>query len=172
MEQKIDVLRLRRFKYESFIAQANNTDAPAKPTLFADCKADGSAIKLRQTILGSMMKTGTVNVSSFSLQVDLSADELADGTSPSMDESKVHSAATTADTSILHRTKDAIGQFIGLYDYHGVPEQDELPFHAGDVLVITEQDPSGWWRAKNSKGDEGFIPHNYVEQIKDAVTSC
>ena len=47
-----------------------------------------------------------------------------------------------------------------IYSYSAV-ETSELSFEAGDVLVITEQDKSGWWLA-NLGNRIGFVPRNYV----------
>lgn len=47
-----------------------------------------------------------------------------------------------------------------LYTYAAI-EPSELSFQSGDVLVITEQDKSGWWLA-NLGNKMGFIPRNYV----------
>jgi len=48
-----------------------------------------------------------------------------------------------------------------LYDYDATND-NELSFSEGDVLIITEQDDSGWWFAEKN-GRTGFIPNNYVE---------
>ncbi|KYR00589.1 hypothetical protein DLAC_02608 [Tieghemostelium lacteum] len=53
----------------------------------------------------------------------------------------------------------------GLYDYEAGCDT-ELSFHEGDILTVTEQDSSGWWFAELN-GASGFVPQNYVEQIKD-----
>eukprot|EP01087_Luapelamoeba_hula_P024536 TRINITY_DN937_c0_g1_i1.p1 TRINITY_DN937_c0_g1~~TRINITY_DN937_c0_g1_i1.p1 ORF type:complete len:508 (-),score=137.72 TRINITY_DN937_c0_g1_i1:123-1646(-) len=51
-----------------------------------------------------------------------------------------------------------------LFDYEAANET-ELTFKAGDVLIVTEQDQSGWWYAELN-GKQGFVPNNYVEEIK------
>jgi len=52
-----------------------------------------------------------------------------------------------------------------LYNYDATVDT-ELTFKEGEFLTITEQDPSGWWYAMNDNGQEGFVPHNYVELVK------
>jgi len=52
-----------------------------------------------------------------------------------------------------------------LFDYEAANDT-ELSFKAGDILTVTEQDASGWWYAElNNK--QGFVPNNYVTEIKD-----
>jgi len=48
----------------------------------------------------------------------------------------------------------------GLYDYTATCET-ELSFREGDLLMVTEQDDSGWWYAELN-GQCGFVPNNYV----------
>jgi len=51
-----------------------------------------------------------------------------------------------------------------LFDYEAANET-ELAFKAGDILTVTEQDQSGWWYAELN-GKQGFVPNNYVEELK------
>lgn len=46
-------------------------------------------------------------------------------------------------------------------------EDSELSINVGQVLTIYKQDDSGWWYAKDDDDNEGFVPFNYVESIKD-----
>eukprot|EP01112_Ceratiomyxa_fruticulosa_P009632 TRINITY_DN251_c1_g1_i1.p1 TRINITY_DN251_c1_g1~~TRINITY_DN251_c1_g1_i1.p1 ORF type:complete len:510 (-),score=131.49 TRINITY_DN251_c1_g1_i1:132-1661(-) len=48
----------------------------------------------------------------------------------------------------------------GLYDYQATCDT-ELSFAEGDILIVTEQDESGWWFAELN-GNSGFVPQNYV----------
>jgi len=48
----------------------------------------------------------------------------------------------------------------GLYDYKATNDS-EMSFNAGEILVITEQDESGWWFAELN-GNVGFVPRNYL----------
>jgi len=54
------------------------------------------------------------------------------------------------------------------YDYTAA-EDNELSFDVGDVIVVTKQDPSGWWEG-SCKGRTGMFPGNYVEVIKEAAS--
>eukprot|EP01116_Phalansterium_solitarium_P013714 TRINITY_DN31113_c0_g1_i1.p1 TRINITY_DN31113_c0_g1~~TRINITY_DN31113_c0_g1_i1.p1 ORF type:complete len:515 (-),score=226.53 TRINITY_DN31113_c0_g1_i1:200-1744(-) len=51
----------------------------------------------------------------------------------------------------------------GLFDYESTNDT-ELSFKEGDILIVTEQDESGWWYAEID-GRAGFIPENYCEVI-------
>jgi DNA repair exonuclease SbcCD ATPase subunit len=50
-----------------------------------------------------------------------------------------------------------------LFDYEATNET-ELGFKAGDILLVSEQDESGWWYAELN-GKQGFVPSNYLTII-------
>ncbi|KAK1332765.1 hypothetical protein QTO34_006295 [Cnephaeus nilssonii] len=37
------------------------------------------------------------------------------------------------------------------------------PPQKGEILLIIEKHPDGWWMAKNAKGNKGLVPRTYVE---------
>ncbi|XP_008585760.1 PREDICTED: nephrocystin-1 [Galeopterus variegatus] len=39
----------------------------------------------------------------------------------------------------------------------------DLTFKKGEILLIIEKNPDGWWTAKNAQGNEGLIPRTYLE---------
>uniref|UniRef100_A0A8C7WL57 Tyrosine-protein kinase n=1 Tax=Oncorhynchus mykiss TaxID=8022 RepID=A0A8C7WL57_ONCMY len=53
---------------------------------------------------------------------------------------------------------------VAKYNFKGTTEQD-LPFNKGDVLtiIVVTKDPN-WYKAKNTAGQEGTIPANYVQK--------
>ncbi|KAL1456307.1 hypothetical protein WDU94_001049 [Cyamophila willieti] len=52
---------------------------------------------------------------------------------------------------------------IALYSYTG-SKSDELSIVENEQLeVIGDGDGDGWLRARNYKGEEGFVPHNYLD---------
>ncbi|KFD51651.1 hypothetical protein M514_07530 [Trichuris suis] len=46
-------------------------------------------------------------------------------------------------------------------------EEDDLPFKRGEALWVIRKDPSSWWMARNSIGQTGYIPANYVEEVDE-----
>jgi len=51
-----------------------------------------------------------------------------------------------------------------MFDYES-QNDGELSMKEGDIVMITEKDPSGWWYAIKSDGKEGFVPSSYVEKV-------
>ncbi|CAF1025938.1 unnamed protein product [Rotaria sordida] len=54
------------------------------------------------------------------------------------------------------------------YKFDGKDEED-LPFKKGQILMIIKKVEPLWWLARNSVGDKGMIPANYVEYIRDDI---
>ena len=50
-----------------------------------------------------------------------------------------------------------------MYDY-SAPEPGDLPLRKGELVVIFESQRQHWWKARNSKGKEGYVPANYVKK--------
>jgi len=63
----------------------------------------------------------------------------------------------------VQESSNAIVRAQGLYDYKATNDS-EMSFNAGDVLIITEQDDSGWWFAEHN-GNVGFVPRNYLTVV-------
>ncbi|KAL3880913.1 hypothetical protein ACJMK2_033116 [Sinanodonta woodiana] len=57
-----------------------------------------------------------------------------------------------------------------LYDFHA-SNPDELNMQMNEELeIIGDGDGDGWLRAKNSSGQIGYIPENYIERYRDDVS--
>ncbi|KAK3584749.1 hypothetical protein CHS0354_002269 [Potamilus streckersoni] len=57
---------------------------------------------------------------------------------------------------------------VALYNFAG-NNPEELSFSKGDKLVLIErplEDPE-WWRARNSRGEVGLVPRNYVQVLDE-----
>eukprot|EP01125_Pyxidicula_operculata_P012445 TRINITY_DN4082_c0_g1_i1.p1 TRINITY_DN4082_c0_g1~~TRINITY_DN4082_c0_g1_i1.p1 ORF type:complete len:461 (-),score=154.50 TRINITY_DN4082_c0_g1_i1:91-1473(-) len=65
---------------------------------------------------------------------------------------------------------DEIIELITIYEYVAT-EDNELSFGEGEVIILLEKDESGWWRGRNSKGEEGVFPSNFVEPKGQSSTS-
>lgn len=51
-----------------------------------------------------------------------------------------------------------------LYDFTAEPGNNELSVQEGEVLTITNQNVGGGWvEARNSRGDVGLVPEDYIE---------
>lgn len=55
-------------------------------------------------------------------------------------------------------------EVIAMYDYAGV-EKGDLPLRKGQKVMIFDYSRDHWWRARNDKGHEGFVPSNYVKKV-------
>ena len=57
--------------------------------------------------------------------------------------------------------------FIALYDYDARTDED-LSFKKGDYLEVKDEDCKfDWWMATSrTSGKNGFIPNNYVAEVK------
>ena len=51
-----------------------------------------------------------------------------------------------------------------MYDY-AAPESGDLPLVKGERVVIFEYQRQHWWKARNAKGSEGYVPANYVKKV-------
>ena len=53
------------------------------------------------------------------------------------------------------------GLYKSLYDFKA-EEPDELPLRKEEVVEVVSKDQDPWWVGRNSNGDDGFIPSNYL----------
>lgn len=163
VEVHIDTLTLKKYKYEIFLnsmyeqhlrKSATDSDAridppelqaydsaPVMPVLFADTKRGNQAQQLRDMLLGKIKPVFNV-LQVPKLNVGVSGLSL-DGSQPNLISERV----------------------LASFDFNGDYENDELPFKQGQYLTVLEKDDSGWWRAQDEAGKEGFIPHNYVKAV-------
>jgi len=52
---------------------------------------------------------------------------------------------------------------VSLYSYDAT-ETGELTFAEGDIIMLLEENDSGWWRGRLANGSEGLFPSNFVEE--------
>ncbi|XP_058390562.1 nephrocystin-1 isoform X1 [Diceros bicornis minor] len=53
-------------------------------------------------------------------------------------------------------------EYIAIGDFTA-QQVGDLTFKKGEILLIIEEKPDGWWIAKNAKGNTGLIPRTYLE---------
>ncbi|KAL5005400.1 hypothetical protein ScPMuIL_018856 [Solemya velum] len=80
-------------------------------------------------------------------------------------DSAVYSMAATLETQHM-----ALSEIVtALYQFNST-NPEELSFVKGERLIIIDkpsEDPE-WWRARNSRGETGLVPRNYVQPCEDS----
>ncbi|XP_004369484.1 nephrocystin-1 [Trichechus manatus latirostris] len=56
----------------------------------------------------------------------------------------------------------ARGEYVAVGDF-AAQQVGDLTFQKGEILLITEKQPDGWWVAENAKGNKGLVPRTYLE---------
>ncbi|XP_053149954.1 sorting nexin-9 isoform X2 [Hemicordylus capensis] len=57
-----------------------------------------------------------------------------------------------------------------MYDFAAEPGNNELTVNEGEIITITNPDiGGGWLEGKNSKGDRGLVPTDYVEILQEGA---
>lgn len=59
----------------------------------------------------------------------------------------------------------SLPQAEALYEYTA-QAADEMSFAAGEILSITQQDPSGWWEGIKEDGTKAWLPATYVRLLQ------
>lgn len=54
------------------------------------------------------------------------------------------------------------------YSYNAASAK-ELSFKKGEILIIRDEDDSGWWYAENAEKKLGFVPANYVKKMESPL---
>lgn len=79
--------------------------------------------------------------------------------------SKTEEASATAAGGAEDEGEEEEGEkFKALYDYD-TKNEGEMSLREGEIVTITDKDPSGWWYATADDGREGFVPSSYVEPV-------
>ncbi|XP_010351535.1 nephrocystin-1 isoform X3 [Rhinopithecus roxellana] len=53
-------------------------------------------------------------------------------------------------------------EYIAVGDFTA-QQAGDLTFKKGEILLVIEKKPDGWWIAKDAKGNEGLVPRTYLE---------
>ncbi|XP_044313507.1 protein nervous wreck isoform X8 [Drosophila rhopaloa] len=76
------------------------------------------------------------------------------------------------DEPIVPEPKEAIFKCTALYSYTA-QNPDELSIVENEQLeVVGEGDGDGWLRARNYRGEEGYVPHNYLDIDQETAGSA
>ena len=59
---------------------------------------------------------------------------------------------------------NALPRAKAIYSYVA-SDTDELTLAENEVVEVMEEDPSGWWKGKNSRGEIGLFPGSYVSKM-------
>lgn len=148
LEQKIDIAKLKKFKYEGFVTKHEKKEQPKMPVLYADTKEGALAAQLRALVLGE--KAVQFNKSSLSL-----ADSSKQAPMSSSDFDLNNADSVSADAK----------KFIALYDFPTSGNPNELGISKGDIIYVSDQ-PSekGWVKARDASGRIGYVPSTYIAE--------
>uniref|UniRef100_A0A8D2BQB4 Nephrocystin-1 n=1 Tax=Sus scrofa TaxID=9823 RepID=A0A8D2BQB4_PIG len=58
------------------------------------------------------------------------------------------------------------GRYIAVGDFTA-QQVGDLTFKKGEILLIIEKNPDGWWLAKNAQGNKGLTPRTYLEPYNE-----
>ncbi|RUP48706.1 P-loop containing nucleoside triphosphate hydrolase protein [Jimgerdemannia flammicorona] len=64
------------------------------------------------------------------------------------------------------RAAPAVPVYKTIYPFQG-QESGEISFDTDEIIEIIEKDENGWWLARKD-GKEGWVPSNYLEEVKTA----
>ncbi|XP_022661486.1 adapter molecule Crk-like isoform X2 [Varroa destructor] len=67
------------------------------------------------------------------------------------------------------KPREAAERVRARFDFNGSGDTDDLPFRKGEVLTVISKDEDQWWTARNSLGQTGQIPVNYIEKLEDGA---
>ena len=55
---------------------------------------------------------------------------------------------------------------IAIYDFTpSSSDNKDLPLTKGQIVHIVNSVRLHWWKARNNKGQEGYVPSNYVKKV-------
>lgn len=134
-----------------------------------------SSSKLHSGPLGSASSPSNPLVTSTSsIQFSVSHPNIIKNGTPSS--SGVSSASSSTSAALFKPINETTSnitnsryQYIAIFDYDA-RTKDDLSIRKTDLLEITNKKNAAWWRAKNERGQEGWIPSNYVAK-RDSLES-
>ncbi|XP_055373206.1 protein nervous wreck isoform X2 [Condylostylus longicornis] len=111
-------------------------------------------------------------IESFATNWDADPTEVNWGASETTEAAEPEIAQPVSATPVPESSqKDVIYKCLALYSYTA-QNPDELTIVENEQLeVIGEGDGDGWLRARNYKGEEGYVPHNYLDIDQDTAAA-
>ena len=55
-------------------------------------------------------------------------------------------------------------EVVALYEFRS-KENVDLPLAKGQRVTIIDSSKPHWWKARNERGEEGYVPSNYVKKV-------
>eukprot|EP00158_Paraphelidium_tribonemae_P005373 Partr_v1_DN27304_c0_g1_i1_m46170 putative formin binding protein len=180
VELKIDTLKLRKYRYDSVVAGANKKPLPDMPHLYLDDDNETGAADLRAQILGAGRQTSFM-MSSASLppvqtgtstnnNSNASVASNTSGASPTKKAGKFAlftggNSKPIKENSVTEvQSPSILGERVkATYEFKASGE-NELSMADNEILIVVERGDSGWVKVRNSEGQEGYVPENYIEE--------
>lgn len=63
------------------------------------------------------------------------------------------------------KKEPSLPRFKALYDFTG-EEEGEVNLKVDDIVKVKSMENNGWWLAQHSDGREGWVPSDYLEEVK------
>jgi hypothetical protein len=169
----MDLFSLIRFYGGSAVATER-----AKEEYLAQKKKFSNLLGARKQVFAAMEKVGTTpsvfstlrNRDRYAAAPENSSSLTA---SASLVSTPVKSASAPVSTPVAAATpaeaaagtpSASIVRGLCLYSYKAATAK-ELAFRKGDVLIVRDEDDSGWWYVENAAGELGFVPANFLRKM-------
>eukprot|EP00118_Oscarella_pearsei_P028487 m.2259 g.2259 ORF g.2259 m.2259 type:complete len:739 (+) comp8524_c0_seq1:172-2388(+) len=65
----------------------------------------------------------------------------------------------------------ASSQVLAKFPYKGGERENFVSFNAGDRFTLLSKDDDGWWRVRNNKNEEMYVPATYVEIVDESAVT-
>ena len=94
-------------------------------------------------------------------------------TETTQQESTHEKSSNTTNQQPSQAEKSKVKYAIVLWDFPGKVEEDELPVKSKELVTVSqtfgyEEADTDWWKVRNSAGQEGFVPSNYLEAVDES----
>jgi len=166
-QSQLDSLRTKKHQYECYEAFITSKPAPSSPVLYSPKSSLNKIITASANNLGqSTISFNAMDNSSKNSLVDILSEKMNEEVK--INESTIEVKEFDKEEEIKPNEEEYEVEYVNqkfrsLYEYAGDVEAEELSFGIGEELTVIEKENSGWWKARNKDGKEGYVPHNYLE---------